>query len=276
MPARFRHIDAFATHAFEGNSAAVYRCDAFPDDERMLKIAREHHLSETAWVVPDTTGAADYVLRWFTPAVEVEMCGHATLASGHAVLSEEADLDEVRFRTTKGAGILSVARDNDGDGDGSGYRMSLPSWPSERTENAALVAALGTVPEDLRVTKNAAEDSFLAIYPTAADVRALTPDFAAMARLGNYLFIATAPGGPDDDTDVVSRVFAPGAGIDEDPVTGSAHAILTPYWAGRLGRADFTAFQASARGGRIGCTLDGERALLTGHCVDVIEGTLLV
>ncbi|MBV7256417.1 PhzF family phenazine biosynthesis protein [Pacificimonas sp. WHA3] len=267
---RFRHIDAFAARPFEGNSAAVYRADAFPPDDLMLKIAREHNLSETAWVVPDDSGEADYQLRWFTPAVEVEMCGHATLASGHAVLTEEPGRDEVRFRTLRGAGILSVARDGDG------YAMNLPSWPCEVTEYPAFAASLGQAPDEVRVTQNAAEDSFLAIYADAARVRALAPDFAAMGKLGNYLFIATAPGDALSGSDVVSRVFAPGAGIDEDPVTGSAHAILTPYWAGRLGRPSFTAHQASERGGHIHCTLESDRAILRGTCVDVIEGVLLV
>ena len=265
----FRHIDAFASDPFTGNSAAVYRVDAFPDDEQMRLIAREHNLSETAWYMPDKTGEADYVLRWFTPAVEVEMCGHATLASGHAVLTEEADRDLVRFRTLKGAGVLEVAR---GDADGS-YRMSLPAWLTEKRVVTELVAALGRIPEEVRVTTNAAEDSFLAIFPDEKTVRTLSPDFKALAAIGNVLVIATAAG---TETDVVSRVFAPGAGIDEDPVTGSAHAILTPYWADRLGRDSFTAYQASERGGHVGCSLAGDRVILSGSCVDVIAGELLL
>jgi PhzF family phenazine biosynthesis protein len=267
--ASFRHIDAFATEPFEGNSAAVYRLDAFPPDDLMLKIAREHNLAETAWVVPDHSGEADYQLRWFTPAVEVELCGHATLASGHAILSDDPDRDAVRFRTLKGAGVLTVARQKDG------YSLDLPSWETQPTEYNRLAAAFGAAPKELRVTDSEGEDSFLAIYDTAADVRALRPDFNAMAPLGNYLIIATAPG-DEPGIDVVSRVFAPGAGINEDPVTGSAHAILTPYWADRLGRDEFHAYQASERGGHVLCRRSGNRAVLTGSCVDVIRGELLV
>ncbi|MGB7405288.1 MAG: PhzF family phenazine biosynthesis protein [Pacificimonas sp.] len=275
MPATasFRHIDAFASEPFEGNSAAVYRADAFPDDDRMLKIAREHNLSETAWVVPDHYGDGDFILRWFTPTVEVVMCGHATFAAGHAILSEDGEREKVRFRTCMGAGILEVARDINGGH--NAYSMTLPSWGSSPTEMPELVAALGKEPAELRVTAQAAEDCFLAIYDNGDEVRNLRPDFGAMAPLGNYLFIATAPG-DEDGVDVISRVFAPGAGIDEDPVTGSAHAILTPYWAGRLGRDEFTAFQASERGGHLRCRHKGDRAILGGTCVDVISGELLV
>ncbi|MEE4351205.1 MAG: PhzF family phenazine biosynthesis protein [Pacificimonas sp.] len=268
---RFRHIDAFADQAFAGNSAAVYRVDAFPDDATMLKIAREHNLSETAWYVPDESGEADYVLRWFTPAVEVELCGHATLAAGHHCLTEEPERETVRFRTLKGAGVLEVARAGEGR-----YRMTLPAWQSEERELPALVTALGGAPEAVRVTTNAAEDSMLAIYGSEAAVRNLNPDFAALARIGNVLVIATAPADAGSDIDVVSRVFAPGAGIDEDPVTGAAHAMLTPYWCARLGRDSFEAYQASERGGRVSCALVGDRAVLHGECIDVIEGDLLL
>lgn len=266
----FSHIDAFAEKAFEGNSAAVYRLETFLDDTVMQRIAREHNLSETAFYVPDDTGEADFVLRWFTPSVEVEMCGHATLASGHHVLSRDAKRGSVRFRTTKGAGILSVAH-----GEGR-YEMNLPAWHTQACEDSELAAALGKTPLEIRVTMKAAEDSFLAVYASEAEIRSLTPDFAAMARIGNVLVVATAPGDRGGGFDVVSRVFAPGAGIDEDPVTGSAHAILTPYWSERLGRPDFTAYQASERGGRVACRLDGDRAILGGTCVDVIEGTLTI
>ena len=269
--AKFRHIDAFARQPFEGNSAAVYRVDAFPDDALMQKIAREHNLSETAWYMPDDTGEADFVLRWFTPAVEVELCGHATLAAGHHVLTEEPERDRVRFRTQKGAGVLEVAR-----GEAGNYVMSLPAWRSEARAVPELVAALGRIPAQVRVTTNAAEDSFLAIFDDDITVRGLRPDFNALAKIGNVLVIATAPAGEGARVDVVSRVFAPGAGIDEDPVTGSAHAMLTPYWCERLGGSSFKAYQASERGGYVSCQLDGDRAILGGGCVDVIEGTLLL
>ncbi|MGB3721359.1 MAG: PhzF family phenazine biosynthesis protein [Pacificimonas sp.] len=268
--ASFRHIDAFASRAFEGNSAAIYRADEFPCDRLMLKIAREHNLSETAWIVPDESGEADYQLRWFTPAVEVEMCGHATLASGHVVLTEETGRDSVSFKTLRGAGILHVARDGDA------YAMSLPAWDTKIVNDHPLETTFGTKPQELRVTTTAAEDSFLARFANEAEVRALSPDFGAMATQGNLLVIATAEADAASDYDVVSRVFVPGAGINEDPVTGAAHAILTPYWAKALGRDGFHAFQASERGGYLDCRLDGDRAILGGTCVDVIEGTLLL
>ena len=269
--AKFRHIDAFARQPFEGNSAAVYQADAFPDDELMQKIAREHNLSETAWFVPDDSGEADFVLRWFTPAVEVELCGHATLASGHHVLSADSSRDKVRFRTTKGAGVLEVARGEDGR-----YVMSLPAWKSEKLVMPELVAGLGRIPAEVRRTTNAAEDSYLAVFSDEATVRSMTPDFKALSAIGNVLVIATAPADEGSDVDVVSRVFAPGAGIDEDPVTGSAHAMLTPYWAEALGRDTFEAYQASERGGYVSCRREGDRAILGGSCVDIIEGELIL
>ncbi len=268
--ASFRHIDAFASRAFEGNSAAVYRVDEFPCDRLMQKIAREHNLAETAWIAPDPSGEADYQLRWFTPAVEVEMCGHATLASGHVILTEEPDRAHVRFKTLKGAGILGVARD------GNRYALSLPAWQTKPIANGPLAATFGHAPRELRVTTTAAEDSFLARFDSQADILALSPDFGAMAKLGNLLVIATAPADTGSDYDVVSRVFAPGAGINEDPVTGAAHAILTPYWTEQLNRGAFRAYQASERGGYVDCRLEDDRAILGGGCVDVIEGTLLL
>lgn len=272
--AKFRHIDAFATAPFEGNSAAIYRADSFPDDDLMQRIAREHNLSETAWYVPDDSGEADFILRWFTPTVEVELCGHATLAAGHHVLSEEEARQSVRFRTVKGAGVLEVTKDSDG---GAGhYIMSLPAWESQKTVLPALVAALGRIPAEVRVTTNAAEDSYLAIFDDEDIVRSLTPDSKALAAIGNVLVIVTAPARSGSKVDVVSRVFAPGAGVDEDPVTGSAHAMLTPYWTERLQRESFEAYQASERGGYLSCRRDGDRAVLGGSCVDVIAGEVIL
>lgn len=257
-------IDAFAERAFQGNPAAVMPLDAWLDDATLLAIAAENNLSETAFLVPDASGAADYELRWFTPASEVVLCGHATLASGHYLLSSDAARDRVTFRTRK-SGVLEVARDGDG------YLMALPAWRAEPRPLPAIVAGLGL---------NAAAETLwhpnrygLVVLDTADQVLALDPDFRALAREGDVLTIVTAPG---TDSDVMSRVFAPGAGIDEDPVTGSAHSVLTPYWAARLGRADFTAYQASRRGGRLACRLDGDRAILGGRAVTVLEGVFLL
>jgi PhzF family phenazine biosynthesis protein len=252
----FFHVDAFAHRPFTGNPAAVMPLDAWLDDATLQAIAEENNLAETAFTIP-ATGDADYELRWFTPTVEVALCGHATLASGHMLIG---DRDIVRFRTRQ-SGILSVARDGDG------YSLSLPTAKVAPKPLPEIVAALGGA-EPIETLYNEGGYSLIR-YADEAAVRALEPDFRALKPLGDFLFIVTAPG---TETDIVSRAFAPGAGIDEDPVTGSAHAILTLYWAGQLGRDSFTAYQASARGGYVSCRLEGDRAVLGGLCRTVIEG----
>ena len=260
----FAQIDAFADAAFSGNPAAVMPLSAWLDDTTLQQIAAENNLSETAFIIPDASGEADFELRWFTPTAEVVLCGHATLASGHFVLSSDSERDRVRFRTRK-AGVLAVARD------GAGYALALPAWGPSPKPLPEIVAALGL--ENTVETLWHPHRYGLIVVQDAAAVRALDPDFRALARQGDVLTIVTAPG---EDSDVISRVFAPGAGIDEDPVTGSAHAVMVPYWATRLGRDRFTALQASARGGRLTCRLEGERVVLGGRCVTVIEGTFLL
>jgi len=259
----FTQVDAFAHAAFTGNPAAVMPLETWLDDDVLQGIAAENNLAETAFTVKLPAGAgADYELRWFTPTVEVVLCGHATLASGHVLMA--ADSDTIRFRTRK-AGDLAVTREGDG------YALDLPAWDSVPARAANMAALLGGVePLEVRWREGG---YLLARYDSEVQIRALRPDFASMRALGDVLTIATAPG---SETDVVSRVFAPGAGIDEDPVTGSAHALLTPYWAERLGRPAFTAYQASARGGYIGCRLEGDRAVLSGKCRTVIEGRFFV
>ena len=260
----FTQVDAFAARPFEGNPAAVMPLDAWLDDATLLAIAGENNLSETAFLVADESGASDHELRWFTPGGEVALCGHATLASGHALLAADPARDRVTFRTRK-AGILSVERQGDG------YAMALPAWAPSPKALPEVVAALGLA---------AAVDTLwyetgyaLVVLDSEAAVRQLRPDSRALAAIGGLVAIATAPG---ETADVASRVFTPFFGIDEDPVTGSAHAVMTPYWATRLGRDRFTAFQASARGGHVGCTLDGDRVVLTGQCVTVLEGVFLL
>ncbi|RHW19443.1 PhzF family phenazine biosynthesis protein [Sphingomonas gilva] len=261
-------IDAFADRPFAGNPAAVMPLDAWPADDVLQAIAAENNLSETAFILPDASGEADYELRWFTPAAEVVLCGHATLASGHFVLGQDAGRDRVTFRTRK-AGMLAVERA------GEGYALALPAWGPSPKPLPAIVAALGL---DGAVETLWHEHRYGLVVVEHADiVRALDPDFRKLAAEGDVLTIVTAPGDPGSgsgagDTDIISRVFAPGAGIDEDPVTGSAHAVMVPYWAKRLGRNAFTAYQASARGGRLSCRLDGERVVLGGGCVTVMEG----
>jgi PhzF family phenazine biosynthesis protein len=263
----FAQIDAFADRPFTGNQAAVMPLDAWLTDDLLQAIAEENNVAETAFFLPDASGEADYELRWFTPAVEVALCGHATLASGHFVLAADPSRERVTFRTRK-AGVLEVRRD------GARYAMALPAYPPISQPLPELLRALGV---DSGETLRHPRGYDLTVLESAGAVLALTPDFRALAAIGDTLNIVTAPGrDPGSEagasTDVISRVFAPAAGIDEDPVTGSAHSVLTPYWAARLGRESFGAYQASKRGGHVACTLAGDRVILGGTCVTVIEG----
>ena len=262
-------VDAFADRPFAGNPAAVMPLEEWMSDAMLQAIAAENNLSETAFLVADESGEADYELRWFTPTVEVALCGHATLASGHVLLSHAAWRNEMRFRTRK-AGILQVTRgDEEND-----YRMLLPAYRAEAKAMPDVTAAVGG-----DVVETLWHDGGYALiaYHSAADVRALTPDFAALKSGGDRMYIATAPGAGDPSgADVVSRVFVPGGGIDEDPVTGSAHCVLAPYWATRLGRDHFATWQASTRGGHIGCRLIDDQVELTGSCVTTLVGEFLL
>ena len=257
------HVDAFADRAFAGNQAAVMALDEWLPDAVLQAIAEENKFAETAFVVPDASGEADWELRWFTPACEVRLCGHATLASGHVLLGRDGG-DRVTFRTRK-AGILEARRMADG-----AYELALPAIPTAPGEWPAAAALLGATPREVWRSGDR-YDVFL--LGSEREVRALRPDFKGLAGLGDHQFICTAPG---DRADVVSRVFVPGAGVDEDSVTGSAHAVLAPLWAVKLGRDGFTAHQASARGGDLTCRLDGAQVWLGGHCVTVVEGRFYV
>ena len=257
---RFVQVDAFADRPFTGNSAAVMPLDAWLPDEILQAIAMENNLSETAFTIPGEEEGVDYELRWFTPTVEVVLCGHATLASGHVLIGER---ERVRFRTRR-AGMLDVARDGDG------YAMSLPAWKPDPKPLPDVLTALGC---EARETLWHSGGYALIVVDSEADVLAVKPDFRALAAIGDILTIVTAPGsGPD----MTSRVFAAGAGIDEDPVTGSAHCVSVPYWAERLGKSALTAWQASARGGRLTARLEGDRVILGSRCVTVIEGTMRI
>lgn len=257
------HVDAFADRPFTGNQAAVMPLEAWLADDVLQAIGEENNFAETAFVVKDKTGAADWELRWFTPAVEIALCGHATLASGHVLLERDGG-DRVTFRTRK-AGLLEVRRSD------AGYEVALPAIPTQRGEWPEAAVLLGAQP--LEVWRNPdGYDIFL--YANEETVRSLSPDIRGLGNLGPNQFICTAPG---MRTDVVSRVFVPGGGVDEDSVTGSAHAVLTPFWTSKLGRESFTAHQASARGGDLTCRLaegpQGDRAWLGGNCVTVVEGS---
>lgn len=263
MEIPYWHVDAFASRAFSGNQAAVMILEEWPADGLLQAIAEENNFAETAFLLADSTGEADWELRWFTPSVEIRLCGHATLASGHVLLGREPNRDSVSFRTRR-AGLLEVHRLD------SAYEVALPAIATQPGEWPEAVAALGAQP--LEVWRSP-EGYNLFVYQDEATVRGLRPDFAALAALGDDSFTATAPG---SQTDIVSRVFVPGAGVNEDSVTGSAHAVLTPFWSQRLGRPEFTAFQASPRGGRLTCRSDGERVWLGGECVTMVEGVFRI
>tara|TARA_E500000305_G_C3980307_1_gene216496 strand:+ start:108 stop:908 length:801 start_codon:yes stop_codon:yes gene_type:complete len=260
MPLRlpYWHVDAFAARPFGGNQAAVMPLEHWLPDNVLQAIAEENNFAETAFLVRDASGAADWELRWFTPACEIRLCGHATLASGHVLLGRDGG-ERVTFGTRQ-AGILEVRRSE------AGYELALPAIATEQDEWAEAVALLDGEPREVWLNP----DRYgIYLFDSEDEVRALTPDLRGLGALGDDQFICTAPGHTHD---VVSRVFVPGGGVDEDSVTGSAHAALTPFWAARLGRDSFTAHQASARGGDLTCRLDGETAWLGGPCVTVVEG----
>ena len=250
----FFQVDAFASRPFEGNPAAVMPLSEWLPDAVMQAIAAENNLAETAFTVPSDGDDADHDLRWFTPTVEVDLCGHATLASGHVLMTG----DRVRFATR--SGVLTVTRE-----DGKLW-LDLPAYAVEEGEEPGLFDALGVSgPTYLSRGGNGAAIVLLADEQA---VRAVRPDFPALRTI-DRLVIVTAPG---ETTAVASRVFAAYHGIDEDPVTGSAHAALVPFWAERLGRPRFSALQASKRSGHLDCQLSGDRVRLGGGAVTVIEG----
>jgi PhzF family phenazine biosynthesis protein len=252
-------VDAFTDRLFGGNPAAVMPMDRFPDDVVMQAIAAENNLAETAFLVPSE---GDYALRWFTPAVEVPLCGHATLASAAVVMERlEPGREQVRFHSASGR--LNVKRED------GGYVMDLPARTSQPVAApAGLAEALGSTPDEFLVN----DFNYMAVLASAEAVRSLTPDLALIARLDRSGLIVTAAG--DQDYDFVSRYFAPAKGIPEDPVTGAAHCMLVPYWAGRTGKLAFRAYQASPRGGEIVCRLAGDRVELSGSCVFYLEGSV--
>ncbi len=250
-------LDAFTASRFAGNPAAVMPMASFPGDETLQAIAAENNLAETAFIVPS---GADYRIRWFTPSTEVPLCGHATLASAAVVMERlEPTRRSVIFHSASGP--LSVARS------GTRYIMNFPARLSEAVAVPdGMSAALGVVPIEVA----ADPFNYIALLDSANSVRQLSPDFAAIARLDRGGLIVTAPG--DGPFDFVSRFFAPAKGIPEDPVTGSAHCALTPYWAKRLNKTEFRAFQASRRGGEIVCRLRQDRVELEGSCIFYLEG----
>jgi len=253
----FFQVDAFAERPLTGNPAGVMPLDRWLPDDVMQAIAAENNLAETAFTVPSASEDADYDLRWFTPATEVPLCGHATLAAGHILIHSE----RVRFSTK--SGILTVTRHGDL------LQLDLPAATLNETDAADLCTALRIEARRIWLASPEFNDSAIIPLDSEEEVLAVRPDFAALAGI-RRMAIVTAPG---REQDIASRVFVPYVGIDEDPVTGSAHAALVPYWAQRLGRTEFTALQASARRGILHCRLEGDRVLLGGRCFTVIAGT---
>jgi predicted PhzF superfamily epimerase YddE/YHI9 len=254
-------VDAFTDSPFGGNPAAVCPLDAWLPDATMQAIAAENNLAETAFFVRD---GGDYALRWFTPTVEVDLCGHATLASGHVVFSFlEPQRNSVSFRTTK-AGTLAVSRHGDM------LMMDFPARPAALCGAPSdLLAALGGAPREVLRARD-----HLIVYDSAAEIAALTPDLAALGKVDSWAAIVTAPG--ENGIDFVSRFFAPAQGVPEDPVTGSAHCTLVPYWAKRLSKTKFEARQLSRRGGALRCALNGDRVSIGGKAVVYLEGQIEV
>lgn len=262
MPVSLYLVDAFADEAFRGNPAAVCLLDAPAPEAWMQNVAAEMNLSETAFLMPHDDG---YGLRWFTPAVEVALCGHATLASAH-VLWETGRLsaEEVaRFHTK--SGLLTASRDGDA------VVLDFPTTPSETAAPPdGLLRALGVASGHVARSRY----DYLIEVADEATVRGITPDFSALARVEARGVIVTSRADAEG-VDFVSRFFAPAAGVDEDPVTGSAHCCLAPYWSGKLGRSDLVGYQASRRGGTVRVRVEGDRVKLCGRARMVVRGELL-
>ncbi len=254
-------IDAFTNRVFGGNPAAVCPLERWLDDETLQAIAADNNLSETAFFVPRGN---DFELRWFTPAAEIDLAGHPTLATAYVILEILAPAREyVRFETRE-SGVLTVNRRGDK------LAMDFPARPPEPRPG------LGDVPAALGATSDevlAARDGF-AVFASAAEVAALAPDFAKVKALDCLGLIATAPAGPGGGFDFVSRFFAPKHNINEDPVTGSAHCTLTPYWSKRLGKTRLAARQISKRGGTLWCEDHGARVEIAGQCAPFMQGVI--
>ena len=252
-------VDAFSDKVFGGNPAAVVPLPSWPDEALMQNIAMENNLSETAFFVPQ---GGDYELRWFTPLKEVDLCGHATLATAHLILNvlgqEQAS---VAFHTRSGK--LTVERHD------KLLRMNFPAIPLQPCDIPELLTeALGQPPLEVW-----AADDYMAVYAEEATIRALRPDLTLLTQLERRGVIVTAPG---DKHDFVSRFFAPKYGVPEDPVTGSAHCKLAPYWSERLGKSVLNARQVSKRGGDVHCEMQGERVLLSGQAVLYLQGEISI
>jgi PhzF family phenazine biosynthesis protein len=263
MPAPLFHVDAFTSTPFAGNPAAVCPLDNWLDDNLLQSVASENNLSETAYLV---RRGEDYELRWFSPRCEVKLCGHATLASAFVVLNIlEPGRETVRFETRR-SGPLTVRRQE------NLLSMDFPALPPWVCADppAELIEGLGS--KDVPSSILQIEDNYFVVYASEDDVRRIRPDFALLEKLHPAGVAVTAPG---KDADFVSRYFAPSYGIPEDPVTGSIHCSLTPYWAERLGKNNLHARQVSQRGGELWCELAGTRIAIKGNAVLILRGSIL-
>jgi PhzF family phenazine biosynthesis protein len=262
---RYFHVDAFTDRPFGGNPAGVVPLDAWPDDAHLLAMAAEHKHSETAFFVRTPGGDADFHLRWFTPEVEVELCGHGTLSAAH-VLRRHLGWSGDRVVFDSRSGALPVTFE------GEEIVLDFPARASaeEAAQMPVVTPALRAAPDALlRSSYN-----LLAVFATEAHVRTLEPDMGAFRDVDTFGVIATAPGDASG-VDFVSRYFAPKAGVLEDPVTGSAHCTLAPYWSQRLGKDELRARQVSRRGGELRCAMRGERVAIGGRAVTYLEGTII-
>lgn len=267
MAIRIAQIDAFTTEPFRGNSAAVCLLEQQADDQWMQNVAMEMNLAETAFLVPEKNG---FHLRWFTPTTEVDLCGHATLASAHYLYEHSGQKDQlqqqphIEFYTR--SGTLTAARK-----DGGWIELNFPTTPAKPDECPDAIHTAIDVPFHF-VGRNAFD--YLIELESDAAVRELEPKTDQLKKLHARGLVVTAKATDGADYDFISRGFFPGAGIEEDPVTGSAHCMLAPYWMEKLGKSDMIGYQASKRGGYVRTILQGERTLLLGKAVTTIEGTL--
>jgi PhzF family phenazine biosynthesis protein len=262
MKLTITQIDAFAEHVFEGNPAAICILEKWPADSLMQKIALENNLSETAFLVKE---AGSYHIRWFTPLVEVDLCGHATLAAGK-LLFEQESFPAGELSLSSKSGVLKVTKEPDGQ-----LTLNFPVTPFEPVNDPPESICRGLKIDKAVIYKGSFD--YMAVLENQQQVEKLDPDFNLLSTLDSRGLVVTAPG---DEADFVSRCFFPQSGINEDPVTGSAHTMMTPYWARVLGKNKLSAIQLSARRGKLQCMLSGERVFMTGNAVIYLRGEIEV
>ena len=253
-------VDAFTGTLFKGNPAAVCPLDTWLDDETLQNIGLENNLSETAFIIRKNDV---YEIRWFTPTIEVDLCGHATLASGFVIMNIlQPGLNEVRLFSPR-SGDLRVTKDR------QKFTLDFPATPGKPIDTPELmIQALGKAP-----LETFESDDYLAVFTSEKDILEMSPDFALLKKLDQRGVIVTAEG---ENSDFISRFFAPNAGVDEDPVTGSAHCTLTPYWKNRLNKSKLHALQLSQRGGELFCEDKNDRILISGEAVLYLQGTIII